>query len=154
MQQFNALALAVGAMSNLIFLPAAPPLLLKTLSKLAVYLSSCARNLAWSGKVVILMNSSLIYERKQKRDIYRRSKQVMKTLMLEEELFSELKKMTDTLDYKRKLGTWAPSFKTPMGCWIATSQSRALSSWMGSWYRTFWFMCYNLLSMFRDSIRL
>lgn len=44
--KFNALALVVAAMRSLIFLPAAPPLLLKTLIKFGVYLSSSAKNLA------------------------------------------------------------------------------------------------------------
>lgn len=44
--KYNALALVVAAMRSLIVLPAAPPLLLKTLIKFRVYLSSSAKNLA------------------------------------------------------------------------------------------------------------
>ena len=71
MQQFNALALAIGAMSNRIFFPAAPPLQLKILIKLAVYWSSCPKNLACSGKVVIRMNSAFICKRKGERQYIR-----------------------------------------------------------------------------------
>lgn len=55
-------------MRSLIFLPTAPPLLLKTFIKLGVYLSSSDKNLAWRGKVVICMNSAFIYKRQKRKD--------------------------------------------------------------------------------------
>jgi len=48
-----------------IFCPEAPPLLLKTLCRLTVYLSSCAKNFDRSGTVVIRMNSAFILKKKK-----------------------------------------------------------------------------------------
>lgn len=54
---------AIGAMFLLSFFPSCPPLFWNSLVRMSEWRSSWDRNLDWSGTVVILLNSALIWKR-------------------------------------------------------------------------------------------
>lgn len=62
------LTLSISAITSLIFFPAAPPLVWKTLIRSSVRRSSSPRNLEVRGTVVSRINSKLICKRQHRQD--------------------------------------------------------------------------------------